>query len=195
MRKSLSNNTTKTHPNINFRSNVLLSLEHLGRSIGRRPAPRFEQLIGMVEVAESKIRYLYVEIGVEQEVLSLKSTRKRGQICLNSIQQRVGGRDDPWRENSPALSLFYLQITMHDAFIVTKFHRRNNLPEFLSCRSLVQSSILCYVIYFNTQNEIDTIEICITWSNIFLFSKNIRVMSVWEFLPNISPWLAYSDTI
>lgn len=66
----------RTHPNIDFRSRVLLALEDFGRCVGRRSAPRLEQLIGMVEIAETKVRYFDVEIGVEQEIFSLWRRKK-----------------------------------------------------------------------------------------------------------------------
>lgn len=102
----------RTHPNIDFRSRVLLALEDFGRCVGRRSAPRLEQLIGMVEIAETEIRYFDVEIGVEQEIFSLRRERKGFMLSLFDILFY-----------SLVWAAFcYLQITMYDALIVTEFH-------------------------------------------------------------------------
>lgn len=61
-----------THPNVDLRPRVLLSLEDLWRGVRRGPAPRGQLLARRVVVAEPEVCDLDVHVSVHQQVLSLQ---------------------------------------------------------------------------------------------------------------------------
>ena len=56
------------HPNINFRSLILLALKHLRRSIWRRSAPSCQIRGWTPEVGETKIGNFYVHVRIQKEI-------------------------------------------------------------------------------------------------------------------------------
>lgn len=124
----------ETYPNVYFWSRVLLPFEHLGSGVGRRAAPRGQQLPALVKVGETKVGDLDVHAGVQQEILGLETGRDRGnQVRLRFI-------------NIVSLGT-YLQIPVDNVPVVTIFDGGQDLPELVASSPLVHaakpSDVIC----------------------------------------------------
>ena len=62
------------HPNINFRSLILLPFKHLRRCVRRRTTPSVQIGGRAPEVGETKIRNFYIHVGIQKEIFSFQVT-------------------------------------------------------------------------------------------------------------------------